>query len=330
MTEERKQAMDDSGAPLGNPANGQCQPSNPYYRSKFSTVDHDTIYLTKPLPSLSEIGIDQIPVPEFQELTALIARNFGIHIGQNKVTLLTGRMYPMLKKYNFANHRICIDAIKRDNTGELLSELVNRISTNHTAFYREEAHFRLLMERVLPDMMERKKRIGLPDIRIWCAACATGEEAYTIMFCLRKFLGDEYEKWQAGVLATDISTEALNTAAKGIYNAARLEPVPMDVRLNCFNQLSPDTFEVKEDIRREVTFRRLNLISDAYPFRQPFDIIFCRNVMIYFPRLLRENLMNRLREWLITDGYLFIGHSESLSGLNDGYSYAAPAIYIRS
>ncbi|MDR2390713.1 MAG: protein-glutamate O-methyltransferase CheR [Planctomycetota bacterium] len=317
-------------APRDNPANEQYQPSNPYYRSKLSTTDHDTIYLTNPLPPSSEIGIDQIPPLEFRELTALIARNFGIHIGQNKVTLLTGRMYPMLKKYNFASHRACIDAIKRDNTGELLSELVNRISTNHTAFYREEAHFRLLMEKVLPDLVEQKRRIGFPDIRIWCAACATGEEAYTIMFCLRKFLGAEYDKWQAGVLATDISAEALRTASKGIYNAARMEPVPMDVRLNCFNQLSPDSFEVKASIRREITFRRLNLVSDAFPFRKPFDIIFCRNVMIYFPRPLRENLMARLRDWLIPGGYLFIGHSESLSGLNDGYSYAAPAIYIRS
>ncbi len=275
------------------------------------------------------LGSQSIPLPEFLELSALVADNFGIKLDENKRTLVTGRILPMMEKYGFANHRDCLEAIKRDATGELLSELANRISTNHTAFYREDAHFKLMLERVLPDLVKRKTAAGDRDIRIWCAASATGEEAYTILFTLLRFFHFDYPNWRAGVLATDISAAALDTARRGVYTKQRLEPVPKDILLLYFNQVDADRYEVKPEYRREVTFRRLNLINDLYPFRQPFDLIFCRNVMIYFSRGVRQRLLERFRDWLVPGGCLFIGHSESLVGRHEGYEYLAPSVYTK-
>ncbi len=275
------------------------------------------------------LNIKNIPKPEFDELAKLISQHFGIKVGENKRTLVTGRIHPMLEKYGFRDHRTLLDALHRDPSGELLSELANRISTNHTSFFRENAHFQLLSRTVLPEIVQRKMAANNRDLRIWCAACATGEEAYTLQFSLLRHFGFSYKDWRAGLLATDISADALAVARSGIYHRQRLEAVPADYVKSYFDPYNADSVVVKEYIRREITFRRLNLISEVYPFKQPFDIIFCRNVMIYFSRAIRTRLITYLREWLAPGGYLFIGHSESLVGTHEGYGYVAPAVYRR-
>ncbi|MDR1745615.1 MAG: protein-glutamate O-methyltransferase CheR [Planctomycetota bacterium] len=314
------------GAPPSAPGDsaGQSRPGG-----RRSRKIRDVIAMTQ-ANAFDGLIIQNMPGAEFEELSALISSHFGIKVGENKRTLVTGRVHPMLEKYGFATHRECLDAIKRDASGQLLSELANRISTNHTAFFREEAHFGLLRERILPDLAGRKREQVNPDLRIWCSACATGEEAYTILFTLLRFFGNEYSRWRAGVLATDISAAALSTARRGVYNALRVDPVPKDAVCRYFNRLGEDAYEVKPELRKEVTFRRLNLITGAYPFRQRFDIIFCRNVMIYFSRNVRSKLLSNLREWLEPGAYLFVGHSESLVGAHEGYEYVAPAVYRRS
>ncbi|MCC8167359.1 MAG: chemotaxis protein CheR [Planctomycetes bacterium] len=279
---------------------------------------------------LKKLKIQSIPKSEFSELSDLISNSFGIKVGENKRTLVTGRVHPMMDKYGFANHRDFLEAIKNDKSGQLLSELANRISTNHTAFYREDGHFKLLANKVLPAIVERKNARGDKDLRVWCAACATGEEAYTILFTLMRHFGYSYSSWRAGVLATDISADALATARRGVYAAQRVEPIPKDVINTFFDRVDRDSYEVKPEYRQEVTFRRLNLIKDSYPFKQKFDIIFCRNVMIYFSRPTRTELIGKLHDWLVPGGYLFIGHSESLVGTWKGYDYIAPAVYCRN
>lgn len=326
---------------MTNPTPSDGEPSDATTSPESSGGDHlfahgslpprkvrDTVIMHR-RDFFDNLGVQNIPLPEFHELSQLIAANFGIKVGENKITLVTGRVHPMMEKYGFANHREFLEAIKSDTTGRLISELANRISTNHTAFYREDAHFSLLREKVLPEMASVKAGAGNRDFRIWCAACATGEEAYTILFTLLKFLGFDYGNWRGGLLATDISAEALKTARRGAYTRQRLEPVPADVRNLYFDQVDADTFEVKPEVRKEITFRRLNLINDTYPFKRPFDIIFCRNVMIYFSRAIRTRLMTRLHDWLEPGGVLFIGHSESMVGTHSGFEYLAPAVYRR-
>ena len=288
----------------------------------------DTIIM-HPAEIFENLGITNIPMPEFNDLAQMIYDNFGITVGENKRTLVTGRIHPMLEKYGFRDHRALIDAFRSDGSGELLSELANRISTNHTAFYREEAHFKMLREKILPEITARKAAAHDFDLRVWCAASATGEEAYTILFTLMNFFGQEYSRWRAGVLATDISAEALATGKRGVYNRQRVEPVPKDLLLRYFDRIGEDAYEVKPEIRSEVTFRRLNLNSETYPFRHKFDIIFCRNVMIYFSRSIRLRLLEKMRDWLVPGGVLFVGHSESLVGMHHGFDYLGPALYGR-
>lgn len=275
------------------------------------------------------LGIKTIPPREFAELADIISRHFGIHIGENKITMVTGRIHPIMEKHGFASHREYIDAIRGDASGELVSELANRISTNHTAFYREETHFKLLADAVLPEIAKRKSEAGGRDLRIWCAACSTGEEAYTILFTLLKFFNFDYKSWRAGVLATDISASALEAARRGVYPSQKIASIPRDVLGIYFQQIDEDQYEVRPEYRKEVTFRRLNLMNESYPFKQRFDMIFCRNVMIYFSRGNRMRLLDRLRDWLVPGGYLFVGHSESLVGNHEGLAYAAPAVYVR-
>ena len=289
----------------------------------------DTIILRSP-EIFDGVNVQNMPLAEFEEMAQLISRHFGIKVGENKRTLVTGRIHPMMEKYGFANHRECLNAIVNDSSGQLLSELANRISTNHTAFYREETHFAMLRDKILPELIGRKKQTRNLDLRVWCSACATGEEAYTILFTLLKFFGYDYQAWRAGLLATDISADALETARRGIYSRARLEPVPADVLNLYFERLDADNFGVKPEVRKEVTFRRLNLVNDNYPFKQPFDVIFCRNVMIYFSRAIRLRLLKKMHDWLAPGGYLFVGHSESLVGTHEGYDYVAPAVYRRN
>lgn len=283
-----------------------------------------------PAAIFSGLAISNMPMPEFEEMANLISRHFGIRVAENKRTLVTGRVHPMMEKYAFRTHRDFLDAIKADSSGRLLSELANRVSTNHTAFFREEAHFDLLREKILPEITARRRAESNFDLRVWCAACATGEEAYTLLFTLLDFFGGEYGLWRAGLLATDISADALAVARRGQYNAPRIEPVPAYSVSRYFNHLGGEDYEVKPELRKEITFRRLNLTSGAYPFKQKFDIIFCRNVMIYFSQAVRSRLLDDLREWLLPGGYLFVGHSESLVGTRQGYEYVAPAAYRKN
>lgn len=278
---------------------------------------------------LESMGVKLIPEPEFHELAAIIADNFGIKVTPTKLTLVTGRIHPIMLRHNFRDYRQFIDALKADKTGDLVSELANHVSTNHTAFYREDAHFKYLNSVVLPELAADKRRVMDNDLRIWCAACSTGEEAYTLQFCLLRFFGREYGQWRAGVLATDISARALAKAKAGVYPGQRMESVPLDVQLDYFRKVDPEHYEIDPKVRSEVTFRRLNLMNRAYPLKKPFDIIFCRNVMIYFDQSERIALVDRLTEWVTPSGYLFIGHSESVPGLDKNYLCVAPSVYKR-
>jgi Methylase of chemotaxis methyl-accepting proteins len=276
---------------------------------------------------LESMGIKLIPEPEFKELARIIYDHFGINLTPNKLTLVTGRIHPIMVNHGFKTYSDYIETLKLDKSGEMISELANHISTNHTAFYREESHFKLLQSTVLPEITERKRKVGDRDLRVWCAACSTGEEAYTLEFCLLRHFAREYDIWKAGVLATDISASALAKAKAGIYPAARMESVPLDIQYDYFTRVDNENFAVVPKVKKEVTFRRLNLMNERYPLKKAFDIIFCRNVMIYFDHNTRIQLIERLYHWIEPEGYLFIGHSESVPGLDKMFTYVSPSVY---
>ncbi len=185
------------------------------------------------------------------------------------------------------------------------------------------------MKTALPTVVAQLEKENRKDLRIWCAGCSTGEEPYTLLMLMQEFFGPDYAKWNAGILATDISLKALDTARNGIYPEERIAALPPEFQQKYFRKLGDGNRAVIDRIRQEATFRRFNLMNDSFPFKKPFQIIFCRNVMIYFDQPTRERLVAKFHKFTEPGGYLFIGHSETLGRNQNAYRYLMPAAYRR-
>jgi chemotaxis protein methyltransferase CheR len=266
---------------------------------------------------------------ELDRLRELVASNLGIQLTDQKRALVMARLQKHVRELGFSTFSEYTTYVASDTTGRAVSELANRISTNHTFFFREPLHFRLLGTRVLPELTEGLRASGAFDLRIWCAACATGEEAYTLAMVLAEHLGSSRPSWQAGLLATDVSERALQVAMRGVYPEDRLRDVAPTLLSKYFGLACEGQRPVSESLKSEVTFRRFNLMNERFPFKRPFHVIFCRNVMIYFDQSTRDRLVARLADSLVPGGYLFVGHSESLGRAPPGLSYVQPAVYRR-
>jgi chemotaxis protein methyltransferase CheR len=264
---------------------------------------------------------------EFQLLRSLIYERFGINLTEQKRTLVTSRLQKILWKHNFTNYEQYYEYLQKDTSGRALSDLVDRISTNHTYFNREKDHFDFFLNKALPETVQKLKAQNSRDIRIWCAGCSSGEEPYMLLMLMKEYLGSEYGMWDAGILATDISDRALGIAKSGRYNEERVSTIPPGLRNKYFKKQGTDEWLVSEELRKQAVFRRFNLMNTAFPFKKPFHIIFCRNVMIYFDQQTRDALVNRFYRSTERDGYFFIGHSESLGRENCPYRYVMPAVY---
>lgn len=248
---------------------------------------------------------------------ALVQELTGIRLGPDKRALVEARLGKRLRQLgcDMAEYARRL----RHDEGELL-RCIDLITTNHTAWKREAAHFRDLAERVLPRLAGR--------LRLWCAAAATGEEPWTIALTVLRAIPD-LARWDAAILATDISTRALAVAERGIYTEERVRALdPEERRLALMPGPEPGTWSVRPELRRLVTFARLNLVDD-WPLKGPFDAIFCRNVMIYFDRATQTRLVNRLSALLARGGTLYVGMSESLSGIPHPLRALAPATYVK-
>lgn len=264
---------------------------------------------------------------EFRLIRDLIYKNIGIHLTDEKRSLVNGRLQKILRKMNFKTFKEYYDFLINDKSGEALSELANVISTNHTFFGREIDHFEYFVDVVLPEIENRAKQTNNYDIRVWSAGCSSGEEPYTLVMLMMEYFGKDYYKWQAGVLATDISLTVLEKAKRGIYPDERVQPLPDVFKKKYFKRLPTGEWEIIDPVKREVTYRRFNLMNEKFPFKKPFDVIFCRNVMIYFDNPTRERLVEKFYQFTVPNGYLFIGHSETLNRTSTKYKYVQPAVY---
>jgi len=203
------------------------------------------------------------------------------------------------------------------------------MSTNLTKFFREEEHFNFLNKTVLPALLSQKRANDERHIRVWSAGCSSGEEAYSLGITLLNHI-DSPLVWDIKILATDISTDILKMAADGIYEKEKVDNIPKQLFNIYFDKEGQEVnsrYCIKPLLRNLLTFRRLNLIDDKYPFKGKFDFIFCRNVMIYFDKKTQEKIVNRFYNHLEDGGYLFIGHSESLNGVKSPFKYKLPAVY---
>lgn len=265
---------------------------------------------------------------EFARLRDFLYERFGIALTDKKKSLLMARLHKTVKARGFNNMADYHAMLASGRNAEALSEFIDLVSTNHTHFWREADHFDYFRTKVLPEICDKLRRAGQLDLRVWCAACSTGDEAYTLVMMMREALKGEYSRWKAGLLATDISSRVLETAVKGIYSDEKAQMLPPELRKAYFQPLGAGQWGVKEELKREIAFRRLNLM-DPLPFKTPFHVIFCRNVMIYFDPPTREALVKRFFNVLTPGGYLFIGHSESLGRTGHGFEYIMPAVYRR-
>ena len=260
-------------------------------------------------------------------MRALIYERFGINLTEQKRSLLVSRLQSLLKRSDFASFGQYYQHLANEPGEQALGALVDHITTNHTFFNREKAHFEYFSKVALPQVAERLRQLGRRDLRIWCAGCSSGEEPYMLLMLMLEYFGSEYKQWDAGILATDISRRALDKAERGIYNEEQVAAVPAELRNKYFRRTPDKNWEIAAQVRQEATFRRFNLMNAAFPFKRPFQIIFCRNVMIYFDQKTRDGLTTRFHQCLEPKGYFFIGHSESLSRDLGMFNYQQPAVY---
>lgn len=272
-------------------------------------------------------GNIQLTRDEFQLLSTLLHQRFGIKLTEQKRTLLIERLQKTLRQRGFQSFRQYYEYVVSEASGAALLELVDRVSTNHTFFFREPEHFTFLEEVVLPKLA---KRTGAQakQLRIWSAGCSSGEEPYTIAMVVAVALQLEWQAWDIGILATDISISVLQAAQSGIYSSSQLDSVPAKYR-RLWQKVGSDMYQLRDNIRQCLLFRRLNLMNDSFPFQGKFDVIFCRNVMIYFDAATRSELVGKYAQVTQPEGYLMIGHSESINRNNGYYQYIQPAIYQR-
>jgi chemotaxis protein methyltransferase CheR len=266
----------------------------------------------------------QITELEFMKLSGYIQTHYGIQLKKEKHTLLTGRLHKLVSDLGFKTFSEYYDYLIQDTNGHAAAILIDKISTNHTFFMREANHFYYFRDVILPEL---KRTVTTRDLRIWCAASSTGEEPYTLAMILKDYFGAEVPGWDTKVLATDISQAALDTAKKGIYPIDRVSPLPQAWIIRYFQKTEGDQSMVREILKREVIFRRFNLMDSNFPFKRKFHVIFCRNVMIYFDQKTKDDLVNKLYDLLEDGGYLFIGHSESLNRETTNFRYIKPAVY---
>lgn len=276
----------------------------------------------KPPPSIVAARISET---EFDALRKLVYSKFGINLTDQKKTLMVGRLQKVLRQRNFASFEDYYQWLTSDTSGVALEELANRISTNHTFFYREKAHFEFFSNTALPEMAARHQ--GDRELRIWCAGCSSGEEPYTLMMLMMEFFGPQFPEWTITLLATDLSATALKTAMTGSYESDRVAQLPANLRNKYFRKSSDGNVLVTDQVRQRIFFRRHNLMNQTFPFKKQFDAIFCRNVMIYFDRETRNTLVAKYYQHTVPEGYLFIGHSETLGRDETQYQYLLPAVY---
>jgi chemotaxis protein methyltransferase CheR len=264
---------------------------------------------------------------EYGLISQLVYDKFGINLGEQKRALIVGRLNKVLHQNGFSTFEEYYNHLIKEQTGEALKTLVDRISTNHTFFWRENDHFDYLVKTVLPEISATTKNIKNRSMKIWCSGCSSGEEPYTLAMLLQEYYGHSLSSWDMGILATDISSQALDKAIKGVYLDENVSKLPAHLRSAYFKNIGNDQLEVVPQLKSMIMYRRLNLIADNYPFKNKFNIIFCRNVMIYFDKPTREALLARYSRYMVDGGYLFIGHSESLGRVAHDFVYVKPAVY---
>lgn len=266
-------------------------------------------------------GLVKITNEEFNHLIKFVHTRYGIDLSKKRI-LIEGRLSHTLKEKGLNSFQSYLELLQKDTSGTEINTLLNKITTNHSYFARENDHFDFLLQQALPYLEQRRNH----ELRIWSAGCSAGQEAYNIAMTIDQYFGVKKKSWDTRILATDISMNVLSKAKQATYPASNLEGLPPAWKQKYFVDLKNGNYQINSNIRSEVIFKTLNLM-EPFSFKKPMDIIFCRNVMIYFDKPTTNKLINKYYEVTAPGGFLFIGHSEVIDKAQTKYHYVKPAIY---
>ena len=259
---------------------------------------------------------------DFVRLKNFMYNNYGINL-ENKRTLIETRLLLMVKRLGFADFKSYIDSLMLDKTGEKASALVEKLTTNFTYFMREEQHFEFLKDEVLIPHFKNSK---MGNLKIWSAASSTGEEPYCIAMLVASIFGRN-SKLKVSITASDISNNVLRQAKAGIYSQDKISKLPEVWVKNFFKKINERNYAISDSIKNLVEFKYFNLNNSIGWDKHKYDVIFCRNVMIYFDNPTKQKLSRKLYESLKPGGYLIIGMSENLSNLETNFERVRPSVY---
>ncbi|MBJ6723141.1 CheR family methyltransferase [Geomesophilobacter sediminis] len=264
---------------------------------------------------------------DFNRLSRFIYEQCGIKMPEVKKTMLEARLQKRLRSLGIHHFSEYVEYLfSPDGLANEMVPMIDMVTTNKTDFFREPDHFDYLTQRVLPDWVRRH---GSMRFNIWSAGCSTGEEPYTMAMVLSEF-ADANPGFDFQILATDISTRVLDKAKNGIYSESLVDPVPQHLKKKYLlrsKDRSSGLVRIVPELREKIRFRRLNFMDDDFGMRDQLDVIFCRNVIIYFDRPTQEGLLQRFHRQLKPGGFIFMGHSETLSGLDVALTSVYPTVY---
>jgi chemotaxis protein methyltransferase CheR len=281
-------------------------------------------------PTAADNQIRPLTDAEFSLFQKLVYREAGIWLSGTKKALVSGRLARRLRHFGFTSYRQYYNCVVQQPDAELI-QMLDSISTNETHFFREPAHFGFLQQEVFPRWLvqagagRRARRI-----RVWSAACSSGEEPYSIAMTL--LAESAFSGWDIEIVASDISTRMLERAQAAIWPMAKSKEIPPHFLRSFMLKgvgVQSENMKAGREIRSIVKFHRININDDAHPIPGPFDLIFCRNVLIYFDTGSKQRAVRRILGHLAQDGYLFVGHAENLNTISDEVRTIAPTVYIR-
>lgn len=262
---------------------------------------------------------------DFSFIRKLIGESTGIVLAEAKRQMVYGRLARRLRELGLKDFKSYCDLIKNGDSDEV-TKFTNAITTNLTSFFREKHHFDHLSNILLPELLTRNQHTG--QIRIWSAGCSTGEEPYSIAMVVQEFFAT-HPNWDIKILATDLDTNVLSTARAGIYNLEKINGISEKRKKRWLRRSksdSSDKVKVSCELQEMISFKQLNLLEE-WPFHGPFDLIFCRNVIIYFSKDTQRVLVERYSEKMVDQGSLFLGHSESLFKVTNKFALQGQSMY---
>lgn len=270
---------------------------------------------------------------QFSRVSTFIQSNFGINLPPSKKVMVSARLQKRMRSVGFSSMDNYINYVFSSKGKKCeLTHMIDSITTNKTGFFRESTHFESLCDKILPLLIAENRMGSGRKLQVWSSACSTGEEPYTIAMTLSEF-AKVNTNLRFSIVASDISTKVLKKASKGIYKEEQIDTLPMLLRKNYLLKSRDSAIKLvqfKKNIRDSISFKRINLMDDNFGIKKKMHVIFCRNVLIYFDKATQQALMHRFARQLLPGGFLFIGHSESLTGMDVPFTQFMPTVYRKS